>query len=331
MRFLTSTFARPTVLVVLAALTAALPQVAAAQKNPLIGTWNFLPDKSTFMPGPARYKSLKLTITDPTVMDIEGEDTQGKPVKVTYNSVVDGKPHPITGMANYDQGSWDKINDNSTHYSYLKGKSIAVLGTRALSADGSTLTFREQVYDNKGKQLGTQVLVFRNPDVQVASAPPPPPPQPAGPPQMQLVSPTFTPDETAANEALAKGDDDMAIQLYTKVIDSGAKTQMLYYDHVSRGIAFVRKHDDQKALADFDQAVKLKPEDVDARFRRGGARVQLKDFQGAIEDFSAVIEKDPMNAQAFRLRGFSNNVLNKTSEAAADNDKACELDKSLCL
>jgi tetratricopeptide (TPR) repeat protein len=331
MKFPRSIFARPTVLVVLAALTAAVPQIVAAQKNPLLGTWNFLPDKSTFMPGPPRYKSLTLTITDPTVMNIEGTDGQGKAVKVTYNAVIDGKPHPIAGMTTYDQGSWDKINDNSTHYSYLKGKSIAVLGTRALSPDGSTMTFREQLYDNNGKQLGTQVLVFRNPDVMVASAAPPPPPQPTGPPQMQLVSPTFTPDETAANEALAKGDDDMAIQLFTKVIDSGAKTQMLYYDHVSRGIAFVRKHDDQKALADFDEAVKLKPEDMDARFRRGGARVQLKDFAGAIEDFNVVIDKDPMNAQAFRLRGFSNNVLNKTNEAAMDNDKACELDKSLCL
>jgi tetratricopeptide (TPR) repeat protein len=316
---------------VLVAVGAALPQLAIAQKNPLVGTWNFVPEKSTFTPGPARYKSLTLTITDPTAMSLEGVDAQGKPVKGSYTSVVDGKPHPITGMGTFDTGSWDKINDNSTHYSYLKGKSIAVLGTRALSADGSTLTFREQLYDSNGKQTGSQVIVFRNPDVQVAVIPPPAPPPPiiAGPPQM--VSPTFTPDETAANDALAKGNDDEAIRLFTKVFDAKASTPMLYYDHVGRGIAYVRKHQTEQAIADFDEAVKLKPDDMDARFRRGGARVELKQFQGAIEDFNAVIDKDPMNAGAYRLRGFSYNVLDKTSEAAADNDKACELDKTLCL
>jgi len=331
MKFSTSVFARPVAVVIIAALSAVAPQIVAAQKNPLVGTWNFVPEKSTFTPGPARYKSMTLTIADPTAMTIEAVDAQGKPIKATYASVVDGKSHPITGMPNVDSGSWDKINDNNTHYSYLKGKSVAVLGTRALSADGSTLTFREQLYDSNGKQLGAQTLVFRNPDVQVATVAPPPPPAPivVGPPQM--VSPSFTPDETAASDALAKGNDDEAIRLFTKVFDSKASTPMLYYDHVSRGIAYVRKHDDEKALSDFDEAVKLKPEDMDARFRRGGARVQLKQFEGAIEDLNTVIEKDPMNAQAFRLRGFSYNVLNKTSEAAADNDKACELDKSLCL
>jgi hypothetical protein len=324
MNFTRSAFARRAAVVILAAFGAALPQIVVAQSNPLVGTWNLVPEKST----PARYKSMTLTFSDAgqTVMNVEGVDAQGKAVKGSYTAVADGKPHPITGMADFDSGSWTRYSDTNTSYSYLKGKSIVVLGTRALSADGKTLTFREQIYDRTGKQTSTAVMVFDNPDVKVASVTP----NAAAPAAVAQAQTGLTPDETAGAAALAKGEDDEAIRIFTMVIEAKQPTPMLYYDHVSRGIAYTRKGQNEQALADFDAAVKLKPDDVDARFRRGGMRVQLKHFQGAIEDLTVVIQADAMNAAAYNMRGFSYNTLGQYTNSTADHEMACQLNKEFC-
>jgi tetratricopeptide (TPR) repeat protein len=328
MKFSNSVFARRAVVVVLAAIGAVAPQMAIAQKNPLVGTWNLVPEKSTATPGSIRYKSMTITIPDPTVMNVEGVDAQGKPVKGTYQAVVDGKPHPITGIPAYDTGSWTRFNDNTTTFTYNKGKNIAALGNRVLSPDGSTLTIREQIYDGNGKQTVVQVLVFRNPDVQVASVPPPVAAAPVIAPPVQSGP---SPDEAAGMAALEKGDADAAIAAFTRSLDKSDKGPNAVYDHVSRGVAYAKKGQNDQALADFDAAVKLKPDDTDALFRRGGARLTLEQYPGAIEDFTAVIKADEMHALAYRLRGFIYNKLGDDKNAGADYDKACALNKEYCL
>ena len=332
MNFIRSAFARRAAVVMLAAVAAALPQIAVGQSNPLAGTWKFLPEKSTFTPGPARYQSMTLTFSasgDP-VMNAEGMDANGRPVKASYTVVPDGKPHPVTGMATFDSASWTRYSDANSSYSYFKGKSIVALGTRSLSADGKTLTFREQIIDRNGKPSSTALMVFENPDVQVASV------APAAAAATAAAAPAaaqsaLTPDETAGTEALAKGDSDEAIRLFTKVIDAKQQTATLYYDHISRAIAYGKKGQNDQALADFDEALKLKPDNLDARFRRGTLRAQLKQHQGAIEDMTAVIQADPMNGDAYRLRAYSYITLGDDKNASPDYEKACAINKQLCL
>src|SRR2546423_316779 len=154
MNFARFALARLAAAAIVVAFAAGISQFAFAQNNPLAGTWKFVPEKSNFMPGPARFKDANLSFAtsgDP-VMTIEGTDPQGKPVKGTFAAVPDGKPHPITGLPAFETGSWSKYSDTVTTYQYNKGKNIAVVGVRALSADGSTLTFQEKTYDNNGKQ-----------------------------------------------------------------------------------------------------------------------------------------------------------------------------------
>ncbi|HXI99781.1 MAG TPA: tetratricopeptide repeat protein [Micropepsaceae bacterium] len=328
MNFTRSAFARRAAVVMLAAFAAVLPQMVSAQSSPLVGTWNFIPEKST---GPARYKSMTLTFSDPAVMNVDGVDAQGKPVKGTFAAVTDGKPHPITGIPDFDSGSWTRYSDTSASYSYTKGRSIVVLGTRSVSADGKTMTMREQMIDRNGKQSAPAVLVFENPDVKVATVVAPPPAAASAAPAPAAAGTGMTADETAASAALAKGDDDEAIRLFTKVIDTNKPTPVLYFDHVSRGIAYIRKNQPEMALADFDAAVKLKPDDVDAHFRRGGVRTQLMQFQQAIEDLTTVIQADDMNAAAYRLRAFSYTKLGDEKNAAPDYEKACMINKDFCL
>jgi hypothetical protein len=328
MDFPRSTLARHAAVVIFVTLTALFPQFAAAQSNPLAGTWKFLPDKSSFMPGPTRYQSMTLTFpkSGEPVMTAEGMDADGKPIKGSYTAVPDGKPHPITGLPAFDSGTWTRENDNVVSYQYSKGRGIAVLGTRALSPDGTTLTFREKSYDDKGKQISTAVMVFQNPDVKVASvAKPPESTAPVAP------KPVLTPEETAALDVLAKNNNDEAIRLFTAIIDAKPPTPMLYYDYGSRGIAYLRKGQQDQALADFDAAIKLKPDDGDSHFRRGAIRFQQMQYQAAIDDLSVAVQADPMNADAFNMRSFSYYRLQQNDKGAADTEKACALKKEYCV
>ena len=57
-----------------------------------------------------------------------------------------------------------------------------------------------------------------------------------------------------------------------------------------------------RALADFDVALKLRPEDLHARYRRGVTRYVSGDHAGAIDDFTQVLRLDPRHGGAYRYR-----------------------------
>jgi tetratricopeptide (TPR) repeat protein len=324
MKFSCSAMARRAAIVIVAAFAAAVPQLADAQNAPLAGTWNFVPDRSTFTPGPARYKSMTLTLSESSDMTLDGVDAQGKPVKLTYPAVTDGKPHPVTGIDAFDTVSWSRFSDTIATYSFLKRKSNVVLGSRSLSPDGNIITLNEKTFDTNGKQTGTAVMIFAKPGFELASVTAP---RPAAPP---AVVPTTTPDEDAGAAAMAKNDADGAIAAFTAAIDKKDKIASPVYDHIMRGLAYAKKGLNEQALADFDAAVTLKPDDKDARFRRGGTRVLLKQYDGAVEDLNVAIGEGSTNALAYSLRGFAYDTLGRYNDGNADQAKACELSMEFC-
>ncbi len=70
-----------------------------------------------------------------------------------------------------------------------------------------------------------------------------------------------------------------------------------------RGMA----HDDlgqySRAIQDFDQALRLKPDDADTYDRRGMAYLGLKDYSRAIQDFDQALRLKPDDAKAYHCRG----------------------------
>ena len=319
-----SALARGAAVAFLATIGATLPQMVGAQTNPLVGTWNLVPEKST---GPARFKSMTMKIGGMgDMVEAEGVDFGGKPVKQSYTVVTDGKPHPIAGVPDADTATWTRYSDTNTSYQFTKGKNIVVLGARSLSADRKTMTLRENLYDRNGKQTGTSILVFDNPDVQVASVAP----AQAAAAAAQAAPAGPTTDEKTGAAALEANNADAAIAAFTAALDKKEKGSDAHYDYVMRAVAYGKKNDTAKALADFDEAIKLKGDDADARFRRGAMRFTVKDYKGVVEDMSVVLKADEKNGPAYRMRGFSYNMLDQRTEGATDNDKACELDKTLC-
>jgi tetratricopeptide (TPR) repeat protein len=331
-------FARRAAIVVLAAVGAALPQMVTAQSEALLGKWILVPERSKFA-GPAP-KSMTVTFTkagNGMKKEIAGVDASGNPLTGSVEVADDGKSHPATGIAQYDSAKWTKISDTSSVYTYDKRRSTVVVGTRTLAQAGKVLTFSERGVDSKGKQLAPSVMFFIKEGVELASlapppgtAPPPPPPVVAAPPP----PPSVSPDEEAGDAALAAGNDDEAIRLYTKAIEATEKTPRLYYDYVGRGVAYLKKGQNAEAMRDFDEALKLKPDDLESRYRRAGLLLQQKQYDAAIEDYTKYLEadkdgSDPNRAMALRLRGFSYNTLQQDVKAGADYEAACMINKQL--
>lgn len=80
-----------------------------------------------------------------------------------------------------------------------------------------------------------------------------------------------------------------------------------------------------EALEQFNQAVALDPENVDALYYRGRSREKTDDSAGAVEDFTAALALDPERADLYFYRGTSLLLLGKVEEAVADFQKADEL------
>ena len=62
------------------------------------------------------------------------------------------------------------------------------------------------------------------------------------------------------------------------------------YNALSQGLEKYKKGDYQRAVADFDRAIKLNPKNYDAYNKRGTALYELKEYQRAIADFSQAIK-----------------------------------------
>jgi tetratricopeptide (TPR) repeat protein len=333
-----SKFLQRTAVVVLAAVGAALPQIVTAQSDALVGKWILVPERSKYS-GPERYKSMTLTFSKAgagMTKEVEGVDASGNAIKGSVEVVDDNKNRPVTGLSDFDNAKWQKLNDNQALYMYEKRRSTVAIGTRTLGNGGKSLTLSERPVDAKGRQGNPVTLFFIKEGVDLASlAPPPgsaPPPQPvvaAPPPPLQV-----TPDEEMGDAALAAGNDDEAIRLFTQAINAPMKTPRLYYDYISRGVAYLKKNQTMEAMGDFSEALKLKPEDLDARFRRAGIYVQQKQYEKAIEDYTAYLDADKgamdaNRAMALRLRGFSYNTLQQDVKAGADYMAACMINPML--
>src|SRR6202040_3175618 len=64
-------------------------------------------------------------------------------------------------------------------------------------------------------------------------------------------------DDAKASAAFLAGDYDAAISLYTEVIKANPKAALAYN---GRALAYRQKGETARALADFDQAIRLKPQ-----------------------------------------------------------------------
>ena len=92
-----------------------------------------------------------------------------------------------------------------------------------------------------------------------------------------------------------------------------------YYE---RGLAKMQSKDYQGAIADFTEAIRLKPDNVDSYSHRGYAKTELKDFKGAITDYNEALWLKTDSADDYSHRGYAKAQLKDFKEAITDYDDA---------
>ena len=105
------------------------------------------------------------------------------------------------------------------------------------------------------------------------------------------------------------------IKLYTASLTFNPK---IVEDYIKRGNAYSYIGEHDKAIADYDQAIKLKPNYAKAYCHRGVAHCKKHEYDKAIKDYNEVIKRDPDYAEAYSARGEAWLHLKEWERARAD-------------
>ena len=97
----------------------------------------------------------------------------------------------------------------------------------------------------------------------------------------------YVTEGTASLEGTAP-DYQNAVQAFTRAIEKNPEYVVAV---IRRGLAYYRLGEYHKAIADYNQVLKLKRYQADAYYSRGDAYRELRDYQQAIADYTASIEE----------------------------------------
>jgi len=112
-----------------------------------------------------------------------------------------------------------------------------------------------------------------------------------------------------------EGKDRESIEAYTDAIEAGADP---YIAHLSRGVAYVKIKEADKALNDFTRALSINGESARAYFYRGLVHMMKEEFENAAGDFTKALEFKTDYAMAKFARAVSYARLEKLDEASKD-------------
>jgi len=139
--------------------------------------------------------------------------------------------------------------------------------------------------------------------------------------------------QSTANDDMNKCHDlsgDPAIDACTRAIDSGQLTQsnlaIMYYN---RGYEWNNKDEEDRAIADFDQAIRINPNYTSAYNNRGLAWRAKGDYDRSIADFNQALQLDPNHANAYFGRGRDFYSQGDYTKAIADFDEAVRINPKL--
>jgi tetratricopeptide (TPR) repeat protein len=96
--------------------------------------------------------------------------------------------------------------------------------------------------------------------------------------------------------------------------------------YIQRGTAYKGKGDNDRAIADYTQAIRLDPNDADAYNNRGVAYINKGDNDRAIADCTQAIRLNPNDAAAYNNRGYAYYDKDDYNRAIADYNQAIRLD-----
>lgn len=123
-------------------------------------------------------------------------------------------------------------------------------------------------------------------------------------------------------EANGRHDDDLAIAEFSEAIRLKPDDSVAHYN---RANAYSDKGDYDKAIADYNEAIRLEPDYVAAYNDRANAYGYKSDWSRAIADKSEAIRLNPHFVEAYYTRGVFYDRKGDYDKAAADFNKAVRL------
>jgi lipoprotein NlpI len=126
----------------------------------------------------------------------------------------------------------------------------------------------------------------------------------------------------------AKAQYDRAIEDFDQAIRLDPRYAPAFYN---RGNAYQANAEYDRAIEDYDQAIRLNPKYTFAFYNRGNAYAAKAQYDHAIEDYDQAIRLDPKYAFAFITRGNAYKAKAQYDRAIEDFDQAIGLDPKLAL
>ncbi|CCD93611.1 conserved exported hypothetical protein [Bradyrhizobium sp. ORS 375] len=119
-----------------------------------------------------------------------------------------------------------------------------------------------------------------------------------------------------------KGEDDIAIADFNDALKLGPPSATIYHN---RGNAYRSKGDYANALGDYDQAIKLSPREAYSWQNRGITKAAQGDLDGALSDINEAIRLNPSLASAMTNRSVIWRAKGNIERAIADGSEAVRL------
>jgi tetratricopeptide (TPR) repeat protein len=148
-------------------------------------------------------------------------------------------------------------------------------------------------------------------------------------PLLALAEPAWAVGKPISNEDVKKcyesSNPDVIIYYCTRAIQSRLSEKELARAFSNRGNAYNEKEDYDRAIQDYDQAIRLKPNHAPTFSNRGVAYGRKGDYDRAIQDYDQAIRLNPNNADAFSNRGAAYVRKGDYDRAIQDHDQAIRL------
>jgi tetratricopeptide (TPR) repeat protein len=127
-------------------------------------------------------------------------------------------------------------------------------------------------------------------------------------------------------EAVKAKDWNRAVNEFRRAAEMDHKYAQNYFAAlVQRGATYREQQKFQEALADFTEALKIKPNDADTYERRAYVYMQVKEYDKALADYTASLKADPKEARVYLLRSYIYEVKGDARNGIADCDMVLKL------
>jgi len=117
----------------------------------------------------------------------------------------------------------------------------------------------------------------------------------------------------------------LAMKDFDRVIKLNPSPSTLYTAYAVRGSIYERNGEDEKALQDYTQAIKINTKAVDLYFRKGLINRRLRNYKESVDDFCNVIDLNSDHADAYFERGTTYAYLKDKKNVLKDFKSAAKL------